>query len=87
MKERSSFASYLSLNKVKGWLIEMADERVINKILSEYENLRIAAANERKERIENVYKKFPEIKEIDAEINSIGFQNMNYFLTLPEKKD
>ncbi|MBR0027243.1 MAG: DNA replication protein DnaC, partial [Clostridia bacterium] len=65
----------------------MADERVINKILSEYENLRIAAANERKERIENVYKKFPEIKEIDAEINRLGFQNMNNILTHPEKKD
>ena len=87
MKERSSFASYLSLNEVKGWLIEMADERVINKILSEYENLRIAAANERKERIESVYKNFPEIKEIDAEINRLGFQNMNNIMTNPEKKD
>ena len=87
MKERSSFASYLSLNEVKGWLIEMADERVINKIFSEYENLRIAAARERKERIENVYKKFPEIKEIDGEINRLGLKNMNNILTNPEKKD
>ena len=65
----------------------MADERVIKKILSEYESLRIAAASERKQRIENVYKNIPEIKEIDNEINRLGFQNMNNILENPEKKD
>ena len=38
MKERSSFASYLSLNKVKGWLINMmtAENTYISDTLGEY---------------------------------------------------
>ena len=35
----------------------MADEQTLNRIMNEYEELRISAANERKKRIEKVNKK------------------------------
>lgn len=65
----------------------MKDEKIINKILSEYENLRITAAAERKKRIEEVYKKYPQIDEIDNEINRLGFKNMTDIIKNPEKKN
>ena len=65
----------------------MADERVINKIMDEYEQLRMNAANDRKRRIDEVNKRFPRIGEIDKEIFRRGFDNTNSILKNPEKKD
>ena len=65
----------------------MAEERVINKIMDEYEELRMNAANDRKRRIEEVNKNFPRIGEIDKEIFRRGLDNTNNILKNPEKKD
>lgn len=65
----------------------MADERVINKIMEEYENLRVTASNERKQRINSVNERFPRIGEIDKEIFRLGLNNVNNILKNPEKKD
>ena len=45
----------------------MADEQTLNRIMNEYEELRISAANERKKRIDEVNKKIPRVAEIDKE--------------------
>ncbi len=65
----------------------MADERIVNKIISEYERLREKAAKERKSRIALVYEKLPRVKEIDAEITRRGGENVKSILAHPEKKD
>ena len=65
----------------------MADERIVNKITSEYERLREKAANERKSRIAFVYKQLPRVKDIDAEITRRGGENVKNILAHPEKKD
>ena len=65
----------------------MADEKVINKIMAEYESLRMKAANERKKRIEIVYAKLPRIKEIEAEINERGIKNIKNIMENPANKD
>lgn len=65
----------------------MADERIVNKIMAEYERLREKAANERKSRIALVYAKLPRVKEIDAEITRRGAENVKNILTNPEKKE
>lgn len=65
----------------------MADENIINKIMDEYEELRMHTANERKKRIEAVNKEFPRIAEIDREIFRRGFENTNNILKNPENKD
>lgn len=65
----------------------MADERIINKIMEEYENLRIIAAADKKKRVEKVYKMIPRIEEIDKEIFKRGNENMNNIFKNPDKKD
>ena len=65
----------------------MAEERVINKIMDEYEELRMNAANDRKRRIVEGNKNFPRIGEIDKEILRRGLDNTNNILKNPEKKD
>lgn len=65
----------------------MADEKIINKIMNEYENLRVIAAAERKKRISEVYALFPRIEEIDKEIFRRGTENMNNIFRNPDKKD
>ena len=65
----------------------MENERTLNKIMDEYEMLRINAANDRKKRIDDVNKKFPRIAEIDKEIFKCGLDNTNNILKNPEKKD
>ena len=40
----------------------MADEKILNKIIAEYENLRMKAAMERQKRIALVHAKLPRIK-------------------------
>lgn len=65
----------------------MADEKIIDKIMIEYEELRTNAANERKRRIDEVNKRFPRIGEIDKEIFKRGMDNMNNIMKNPQKKD
>lgn len=65
----------------------MADERIINNIMIEYDNLRVIAAADRKKRISEVYAKVPRIEEIDKEIFRRGNENMNNILRNPDKKD
>ena len=65
----------------------MADERIVNKITSEYERLREKAALERKNRIALVYSKLPRVKEIDAEITRRGGENVKNIFEHPERKD
>lgn len=65
----------------------MADEKIINKIMAEYENLRAKAAAERKRRIEIVHGKFPRIKEIENEINERGANNIKNIMLNPKNKD
>lgn len=65
----------------------MADEMTVNKIMGEYEEMRIEAANKRKKRIDEINGKFPRIEEIDKEIFRRGLDNVNNILKNPEKKD
>lgn len=65
----------------------MENERVLNKIMDEYETLRMNAVNDRKKRIDNVNKRFPRIAEIDKEIFKRGLDNTRNILKNPEKKD
>lgn len=65
----------------------MADEKIINKIMNEYEELRINAANERKRRMDEINTSFPRLAEIDREIFRRGLNNTNNILKSPEKKD
>lgn len=65
----------------------MADENTLNKIMAEYEELRMKASAERRKRIDEVNKKIPRIGEIDREIFNIGLENTNNIFKNPEKKD
>ncbi len=65
----------------------MADENTLNRIMDEYEELRMKASAERRKRIEEVNEKIPRIGEIDREIFNIGFENTNNIFKNPEKKD
>lgn len=65
----------------------MADSLTVNKIFNEYEELRQKASNERRQRIDEVYKKVPRIKEIDDEIYSLGLKNMQSILKNPDNAD
>lgn len=65
----------------------MADEKTVNKIMTEYERLREKAAVERKNRIALVYKSLPRVKEIDAEITRRGGENVKNIFEHPERKD
>ena len=65
----------------------MADEQTLNRIMNEYEELRISAANERKKRIEKVNKKIPRVAEIDREIFQCGMENTKRIFKNPDKAD
>lgn len=65
----------------------MADENTLNRIMDNYEELRMRSALERKKRIDEVNKKVPRIGEIDREIFRLGMENTNNILRNPEKKD
>ena len=65
----------------------MADSAVINKIFGEYEGLRMKADAERKRRINEVYEKFPRIKEIDKEIYNLGADNVISIMKSPQSAD
>lgn len=55
--------------------------------MEEYEELRIKAANERKNRIDTVNNSFPRIAEIDKEIFKRGLDNTANILKNPEKSE
>lgn len=65
----------------------MTDARSLNDIMSEYEELRIKAASERKERINAVNEKIPRISEIDKEIFKRGMENTKRIFQNPDKAD
>lgn len=58
-----------------------------NKIIKEYEDCRAKAEIERKLRVQEIYEKYPRIKEIDDEIFKLGSGNMKNILANPEKSD
>lgn len=63
----------------------MVDERIINSIMNEYEELRAIAANDRKSRIDTVNGEYPRIAEIEREIFRLGLENTNNIIKNPEK--
>lgn len=63
----------------------MNDERIVNKIMNEYEQLRSYASNERDRRIKEVRQKYPQLDEIEKEIFRRGFENTNNILKNPDK--
>lgn len=65
----------------------MENEKVLNRIIDEYEELRMNAANDRKKRVDDINSQFPRIAEIDKEIFKRGLENTNKILKNPEKKD
>ena len=60
---------------------------MIDKILNEYEEYRTFAEISRKKRIEEVYEKFPRIKEIEDEIFRLGSENMINILNNPDESE
>lgn len=65
----------------------MTDEKVINRILLEYEDLQRNAANDRKKRVADINARFPRLGEIDREIFERGKDNMNKIFAHPDKSD
>lgn len=60
------------------------DNEVFNGIISEYENQRAKNKREREERIANVYKSFPEIREIDEKIAETGSSSLRAIFANPD---
>ncbi len=57
-------------------------EKTVAEILKEYETLRTRAEKERETRIEEVYKKVPQIERIDDTINRLGIECTYHSITL-----
>ena len=64
----------------------MENNEVFANIVEEYEKLRAENERRRQIRIEEVYKKVPEIQVIDNKINEIGVNTLNEILSNPDKK-
>ena len=60
-------------------------DSAIRKILNEYDEARTIARAKREERVEKVHKDFPEIKQIEDEINRLGIENFGNIIKNPEK--
>ena len=58
----------------------LSDNRAYIKIMADYSQMRNYAEAMRDKRIKEVYEKFPEIKNIDKEINMLGIENMGKIL-------
>lgn len=56
-----------------------------SRIFDEYEELRTKREAERKNRINDVHEKYPELSDIKKEINMLGFKNTKNILKNPEK--
>ncbi len=57
------------------------------KVLNEYDELRAKAESDRRERIDEIYNKFGRIKEIDNEINRIGFSAISNISKNPQNAE
>lgn len=62
----------------------MYSEEIVTKIMNAYEVLRTKSRRERDERIREVYRRVPEIEEIDMEINQSGFSNTKNIMKDPQ---
>lgn len=60
-------------------------DAAIRTIMSEYDELRTIARAKRDEMVEKVHTDFPEIKEIEKEINRLGIENFGNIIKNPEK--
>ncbi len=63
------------------------DNEAFNSIIAEYEKQRAKEKYERDERVTEVYKKFPEIREIDRKIAKIGGETLRAILSDPDNKN
>ena len=59
----------------------------IEKIMEDYEKLRSKKTDEKNMRVDKIYKEYPEIEEIDKEINLSGMENVRNILNNKEKGD
>ncbi len=55
-----------------------------SRIIDEYEEMRTKKTAQKNKRVEEVYKKFPELSEIAKEINLLGFENTKNILKNPQ---
>ena len=62
------------------------NSEILDIIVNEYEKQRSYNKNERDNRVEQIYLKFPEIKEIDDQINKTGRDTLRDILSNPDKK-
>lgn len=60
-------------------------DAAIRKIMNEYDEARTAARARREAMVEKVHNEFPEIKEIEQEINRLGIENFGNIIKNPEK--
>lgn len=63
------------------------NSEILDIIVNEYEKQRSYNKNERDNRVEQIYLKFPEIKEIDDQINKTGRDTLRDILSNPDKKN
>lgn len=59
----------------------------MKKIAEEYEKLRIRRSDEKRERVNEVYFKYPEIKKIDKTIYELGAENVKNIIKSPSDAD
>lgn len=64
----------------------MVDREILDEILGEYEEQRSKNETERAMRKKRVYAKYPELADIDSEINSIGNSTVLAIMREPDKK-
>ena len=58
----------------------LTDNRAYVKIMADYSQMRSYAEAMRDKRIKEIYEKFPEIRQIDKDINMLGIENMGKIL-------
>lgn len=63
----------------------MDSTQALEKIVAEYEKLRAENINKRDKAVNEVYKKIPEIKEIDDKMYSLGQNTLREILSNPDK--
>ena len=59
-------------------------DTALTKIMNEYDEDRTIARANRERTVKEVHKKFPEIEEIEKEINRLGLENFGNILKNPE---
>ena len=62
------------------------NSEILDIVVTEYEKQRSYNKSERDNIVEQIYMKFPEIKEIDDEINKTGRDTLRDILSNPDKK-